>query len=122
MQKSDSNESLEALCSEARADFMRRYSREPQCVVAAPGRVNIIGEHTDYNGGFVLPMAIERYVVIAAAPKIGDAAKGHVASAFSSSKQEFVELKTGGEIEPGQVTWSSYVQGVIAGFLSRGIV
>ena len=33
-----------------------------------PGRVNVIGEHTDYNDGFVLPMAIERYTVIAAAP------------------------------------------------------
>ena len=33
-----------------------------------PGRVNLIGEHTDYNDGFVFPMAIERYTVIAAAP------------------------------------------------------
>jgi galactokinase len=103
-------------------EFRARFDREPQCVAAAPGRVNIIGEHTDYNGGFVLPMAIERYVVIAAAPKIGDAVKGQVASVFSSSKQELAELKTGGEIEPGPVAWSSYVQGVIAGFVARGIV
>src|ERR1700679_3415286 len=50
------------------AEFKKHYGREPRWIVAAPGRVNIIGEHTDYNDGFVLPMAIERYTVIAAAP------------------------------------------------------
>ena len=103
-------------------EFRARFDRQPLCVVAAPGRVNIIGEHTDYNGGFVLPMAIERYVVIAAAPKIGTAADRQIASVYSSNKQERAELKTGGEIEPGPVAWSSYVQGVIAGFVARGIV
>ena len=43
---------------------------EPDSVcVLSPGRINLIGEHTDYNDGFVLPMAIERHVVIAAAPR-----------------------------------------------------
>jgi galactokinase len=42
------------------------YGRPPRWIVAAPGRVNVIGEHTDYNDGFVLPMAIERYAVMAA--------------------------------------------------------
>ena len=41
----------------------------PSCLVAAPGRVNLIGEHTDYNDGFVMPAAIDRHVVIAAAPR-----------------------------------------------------
>lgn len=49
------------------ADFTRRYSSTPR-LFSAPGRVNLIGEHTDYNEGFVLPMAIDRrtYVAIAA--------------------------------------------------------
>ena len=46
--------------------FVKTYGRPPRWIVAAPGRVNVIGEHTDYNDGFVLPMAIERYTVMAA--------------------------------------------------------
>ena len=49
----------------------------PRWLAAAPGRVNVIGEHTDYNDGFVLPMAIERYTVMAA-----DARPGHDKSSF----------------------------------------
>ena len=58
---------LEALAKAAEQDFVRRLGRPPRWLVAAPGRVNLIGEHTDYNDGFVLPMAIDRHVVIAAA-------------------------------------------------------
>ena len=50
-----------------RAAFRERYGREPR-VALAPGRVNLIGEHTDYNEGFVLPAAIDRYCVIAFSP------------------------------------------------------
>ena len=56
---------LEALVTSAAARFEQQYHRQPRWIVAAPGRVNIIGEHVDYNDGFVLPMAIERYCVIA---------------------------------------------------------
>ena len=51
------------------AAFHQRFSRPPQWVVRAPGRVNLIGEHTDYNDGFVLPMAIDRAVWIALRPR-----------------------------------------------------
>ncbi|HPK02345.1 MAG TPA: galactokinase [Candidatus Sumerlaeota bacterium] len=49
--------------------FRDRFHTEPAFLVRAPGRVNLIGEHTDYNGGFVLPMAIERAVWIALRPR-----------------------------------------------------
>ena len=58
---------LDHLVASASDRFQRRYSRQPHWIVAAPGRVNLIGEHIDYNDGFVLPMAIDRYCVIAAA-------------------------------------------------------
>jgi len=47
--------------------FANRFGERPhKIVVRSPGRINLIGEHTDYNDGFVLPMAIERYTVLAA--------------------------------------------------------
>ena len=48
--------------------FLEFYSGQPR-VFRAPGRVNLIGEHTDYNGGFVLPMAINREAAVAVAPR-----------------------------------------------------
>jgi galactokinase len=49
--------------------FQRHFGSPPQAVVRAPGRVNLIGEHTDYNDGFVLPMAIDRAIWIALKPR-----------------------------------------------------
>jgi galactokinase len=49
--------------------FRERFSRAPQWIVRAPGRVNLIGEHTDYNDGFVLPLAIDRAIWIALAAR-----------------------------------------------------
>ena len=54
------------LSAQVAAEFQKHYGRPPRWIVAAPGRVNVIGEHTDYNDGFVLPMAIERFAVMAA--------------------------------------------------------
>ncbi len=57
---------LKELAAQVAAEFQKLYGHPPRWIVAAPGRVNVIGEHTDYNDGFVLPMAIERYAVMAA--------------------------------------------------------
>jgi len=50
--------------------FSRRFRGEPTLTIAAPGRVNLIGEHTDYNDGFVFPAAINRHVVMAVRPRV----------------------------------------------------
>jgi galactokinase len=100
-----------------RADFARHYGHSPAWITRAPGRVNLIGEHTDYNEGFVLPMAIEREVLMAAAP--------------NGSRQ--IRLRSTAVDDPATVElsqpvrrtthghWSNYPRGVIAGFIEREV-
>ena len=66
----------------ARAAFARAFGRPPAVVASAPGRVNLIGEHTDYNGGDVLPMAIQARTYVAM-----DRSRDMMSSAFSNSHQ-----------------------------------
>lgn len=89
---------------------------EASYLVFAPGRVNLIGEHTDYNGGFVLPMAIDRGVFLAARPLAAP-----VVRLWSSSFQgECAEFRLDGEVSPREPAWSNYVRGVLAGLLREG--
>jgi galactokinase len=103
------------------AVFRERFGRPPVLAAAAPGRVNLIGEHVDYCGGFVLPMAIERETVMAAAPR-PVAGGAPVARVHSTAFQETIELPLvpGGSLPSDTPGWSRYVAGVIAGFLDRG--
>src|SRR4028119_2019888 len=55
-----------ARATRLRATFEEAFGAPPEFIARAPGRVNLIGEHTDYNGGFVLPVAIDRTVLVAA--------------------------------------------------------
>ena len=63
-----SHQTTECRSTDLAAQFRERYGSNPVAMAAAPGRVNLIGEHTDYNAGFVLPMAINRTCLIAASP------------------------------------------------------
>jgi len=87
--------------------FAERTGREPEGVWAAPGRVNLIGEHTDYNDGFVLPTAIDR-LVLAAAGRRGD---GRL-RLWSLQQQGPADLDLA-EVGPGLVDgWAAYPAGV----------
>ena len=57
---------IEDLVARASAGFRDRFGEEPETLACAPGRINLIGEHTDYNDGYVFPMAIDRHIVVAA--------------------------------------------------------
>jgi galactokinase len=85
--------------------FQELYGREPR-LFAAPGRVNLIGEHTDYNDGFVLPVAIDRSTVVAAAAR--DDRELHVRSLAESSSRE-LDLDAVAHKHPGD--WINYVEG-----------
>jgi galactokinase len=88
-----------------------RFGVSPKWIVAAPGRVNLIGEHIDYSDGFVLPMAIDRYCVIAASP----AADGSARINSSTADDEVTILLTKPERHASGGHWSNYVAGVLAG-------
>jgi len=91
------------------ADGLRtRFSREPVGVWAAPGRVNLIGEHTDYNGGFVLPFAIDRRTAVAVAPRRDRVVR--VASTFAPDPVEISLDALSSDVLEG---WSAYVLGVV---------
>jgi galactokinase len=100
--------------------FARAYGRAPQWIAAAPGRVNVIGEHTDYNDGFVLPMAIELYTIIAAAPSAGGAAQARFRSTGNHGEPATVDLAKPLKPFP-KGAWANYPAGVLAGFVARGI-
>jgi galactokinase len=94
--------------------FARIYGRRPCWIAAAPGRVNVIGEHTDYNDGFVLPMAIDRYTAIAAAPAV-DGGKRIQLRSTVGDKVAVIGLAQ--PLKPASKgTWYNYPLGVIAGF------
>ena len=96
--------------------FARRFGRAPAGVVAAPGRVNLIGEHTDYNDGFVLPIAIGRRTLAAWAPRDDGRC------CFASAQQDKpVEVDLCEPIAPGELAWGNYPLGVVAGLVERGL-
>jgi galactokinase len=61
---------MDPIAKSIAAEFQRRFSEAPKYLVRAPGRVNLIGDHTDYSEGFVLPMAIDRATWIALSPRL----------------------------------------------------
>jgi len=99
----------------ARQLFRRAYGSAPPHAVRAPGRVNVIGEHTDYNDGFVLPAAIDREVVLAFEP----AEDGFVRVA-SEAFGDDAAFRLGSWDERAE-GWASYVQGVAWSLAARGL-
>jgi galactokinase len=108
---------LSSRAPDAADHFRRTFHREPEVVASAPGRVNLIGEHTDYNGGFVLPMAIPQRTWIAAARRDGIAARA--VSANLGGGGRIREFAVGGEV-PGQ-GWLDYVQGCTQAMARHGL-
>ena len=92
---------------DVKRQFERRFGHAPEVVVRAPGRVNIIGEHTDYNHGFVLPMAIEHETVIAAKRRAG-----RRLYAFAANLDRGAEADLDHRARNADEPWIDYVVGV----------
>ncbi len=86
--------------------FIKRFGRPAELIVRAPGRVNLIGEHTDYNDGFVLPMAIDRAVWIALSPR------GDRRVLISSLQMETTGEFSLEDLQKGGRDWYEYLKGV----------
>ncbi|EHB10766.1 Galactokinase [Heterocephalus glaber] len=114
---------LEELLAEARRAFREEFGADPELAVSAPGRVNLIGEHTDYNQGLVLPMASEGPAVAAlelVTLLVGSPRTDRLVSLLTTSKDadepqrlQFPLPTAQRSLEPGIPRWANYVKGVI---------
>ena len=109
------NPNLTDLVSDARAGHEERFKSAARIAAAAPGRVNLIGEHIDYCDGFVMPFAIDRYIVVVG--RANGTQEARVASAIS---EDIITIPLADPLEPGEKDWSKYLRGVIRGFQDRG--
>jgi galactokinase len=94
--------------------FAEAFGRRPEVLSRAPGRVNLIGDHTDYNEGYVLPVAIDRSVTVAAAPRAD-----HTVRILSTDYDERDEFDLG-SVERSQGAWKNYARGVFWSAIDAG--
>lgn len=94
--------------------FEKKFNESAEYLVQAPGRVNLIGEHTDYNNGFVLPLAINREINIALSPISEPEIR-----LFSLDFQQGISLSFEKRMEKGD-GWPEYLKGLIEVFKKRG--
>ena len=104
--------------------FEHRFGHPPSAIAVAPGRVNLIGEHTDYNDGFALPMTIDRHVAAAFTPRTD-----RILRVYSSEFQQMRELslealerrtESSPDRRSGRGGWFGYIAGVAWALLAAG--
>jgi len=102
---------LTSLTTEAKEQLQAKFGATATVVAAAPGRVNLIGEHIDYCDGFVLPFALEQNIIIAAAPNGTNTVR-----LASSQGGDIVEIDISGDILESDPKWANYPRGVMQYF------
>ncbi|OAN43878.1 galactokinase [Chloroflexus islandicus] len=98
------------------AAFERYFGHPPTRIARAPGRVNLIGEHTDYNDGFVFPMALDRATYVAARPR-----SDRIVRVFSVKFREEDQFDLDQIVRDDQRQWVNYIRGVAKGLLARDL-
>jgi galactokinase len=106
--------SSEVACGLLAARFREMFGTSAR-LFRAPGRVNVIGEHTDYNDGFVMPAALGFYTWVAAAKR-----EGRVLEAYSAHFDEKISLSLDELSGPPRRHWSDFIRGVAAGLQNGG--
>ncbi len=101
----------------ARAAYQKYFGIEPAMLLRAPGRVNLIGEHTDYNDGFVLPCAIDRETIVAVGPANNGAITA-IACDFGEHRDRFSLSEPIGH---AAAEWANYLRGMAKVMLDDGI-
>jgi len=115
--------SVKSLAEEAKLKFQKQFpGHTPTLLACAPGRVNIIGEHTDYNDGFVFPMALPLVTIVAGCVS-EDGSKIEIATDADMNNQvvTFNTPTKSTPLVPGKPAWANYVKGVIQNFKEADI-
>src|SRR3954465_11679640 len=114
----------EAALSELKEQFVETFGATPMGpaghkvhLIRAPGRVNLIGEHTDYNDGFVFPMAIEPQMLLVCRGRDD----GLVRYASTPFENDMAEWSVERPIKAGEPKWANYAKGVAAELIDAGI-
>src|SRR3954470_22245061 len=104
----------QAIISKVQQDFSKQFDGRP-LIVRSPGRVNIIGEHTDYNNGFVLPAAIDKIICVAVVPRTDEIVRLY-SGEFDASFETTI-----GSMKPAPEVWPNYILGVADQLKRKGL-
>ncbi|NHM06616.1 galactokinase [Flavobacterium sp. CYK-4] len=96
--------------------FETCFGKQPQAIFLSPGRINIIGEHIDYNDGFVLPAAINKYICFAFAKNQGTQCRIQALDLKQSH-----QLDLNDTLEPIEKMWANYILGVLHQLKEKGL-
>jgi galactokinase len=94
--------------AELSALFAQQFNEAPLFVIASPGRINLIGEHVDYNSGFVLPAAIDKYMYVAVSKRNDNQIRLH-----ATDLNQNYQTNLDAALQPSSSGWPNYVLGVI---------
>lgn len=101
-------ENYKVISYKIKEHYVERYGREAEVIVQSPGRINVMGEHTDYNDGYVLPAAIDHYMYIGVSKNQSD-----IINLYSIDYQQDFSLPLNEAIVRGDSSWLNLISGVL---------
>lgn len=110
------NKMKKKLARDTSKHFQKIYHSDPQYLFLSPGRINIIGEHVDYNSGYVLPAAINKYICFAISATSDD----HC-TIIAKDLNETYSFQLGDELRPVDKMWANYILGVLQQFKEKNL-